>query len=160
VVLGVYTYAGVKPGFTLFAGHYYQFPIYEPILWGAAWAAPAVLIYFRDDRGNTAVERGIETLHAGEGRRVGIRVLALGAFLNVAFLAYNLVFGLVPLQPGFKWTQDVVNRSYLRGELCGPGTTFACPGGDLPLPRGDRGSHVDPNGRLIVPPGAAAHRYN
>lgn len=159
-LLGVYSYAGVKPWLTLFPGHYYQFPMYETVFWGAAWASAGALVYFRDDRGETLVHRGIERLRIGPGATVAVRVLALGAFLNLAFIAYNLVFGLMVLEPGAHWTADVVNRSYLRGELCGAGTPYACPGADLPLPRGDGASHVDPSGRFVVPPAAPAHRYN
>jgi hypothetical protein len=96
----------------------------------------------------------------GDKTRVAVRVLAAGGFLNVVFAAYNLVFGLMVIEPGARWTQDVVDRSYLRGGLCGEGTPYACPGADLPLPRGDGGSYVDPSGRFIVRPGAPADRYN
>jgi hypothetical protein len=159
-LLGVYSYAGVKPWLTLFPGHYYQFPLYEAVFWGAAWASAGALIYFRDDRGETLVHRGIERLRTGPGATVAVRVLAIGAFLNVAFIAYNLVFGLMVLEPGARWSADAVNRSYLRGELCGEGTPYACPGADLPLPRGEGGSRVDPSGQFVVPLDAPAHRYN
>jgi hypothetical protein len=74
-------------------------------------------------------------------------------------LAYAVGWWVFSMQPGAKWPDDVVNRSYFRMNTCGAGTNYACPGGDTPVPRGN-GSHLDPAGNLVVPPGAAQHRYN
>jgi hypothetical protein len=64
-------------------------------------------------------------------------------------LLYNLLFALVTLLPTFTWAPDIVqHRSYLRNQLCGSGTTYACPGKDIPIPR--RGQpHVNPAGQLV-----------
>jgi hypothetical protein len=45
---------------------------------------------------------------------------------------------------------DVVNRSYLMDGICGPGTTYACPGKDVPIPTRES-AHVDPQGQLVEP---------
>lgn len=155
VRLGLYTFAGTIPSLTLFEGHYYQFPIYEPVLIGSWWAAYGALIYFRDDNGNTIAERGIEKICATPRQKTGLRLLALTGVVNLFFLVYNVLFAGISLFPSFRWNADTVNnRSYLRDQLCGPGTTYACPGEDIPIPRVG-GAHVDPEGRLVYPPGSS-----
>jgi hypothetical protein len=57
--LGVYGYHSAIPSLSLFAGHYYQYPIYEPPILGAWLTAFSALLCFKDDRGNTLVERGM-----------------------------------------------------------------------------------------------------
>jgi hypothetical protein len=145
--LGMYIFAGTIPSLTLWEGHYYQFPLYEPILLGACWAAFGCLIYFRDDRGLTVAERGIDSLRLRRRPAGAVRLLALVGFCNLVILLYNIVFAMISLLPSFRWAEDVVNRSYFRNEVCGAGTTFACPSDDVPIPR--RGQpHVGPDGRL------------
>ena len=157
--LGVYVFAGTIPDWTLFAGHYYQFPIHETLLWAPVWAGIASMLYYRDDRGLSFVERGAETLKGPESSRYRYRFLAIAGFLNAMVVVYSLLFGVVTLQPGFRWTDDIVTRSYFRNELCGPGTPYACPGADLPVNRREPGSRIDPEGQLVVPPGSAEQRY-
>ncbi len=58
---------------------------------------------------------------------------------------------MISLLPGFRWAPDIVNhRSYLRSEICGPGTGYACPGGTF-RSRGGVGAHLNPEGKLIAP---------
>jgi hypothetical protein len=149
---GTYQYSGAIPSLTLSAGHYYQFPTYELIIWGLAWVACGWLVFSVNDSGHTFVERGIDRLRVTQKQKVLLRVLALAGFLNVVCVAYNGVFGMIPLQPSWRWSSDVADRSYLRDGLCGPGTTYACPVQQIiPVPRGSHGMHVDPQGRLVTP---------
>jgi hypothetical protein len=149
--LGLYTHVGTHPSWTLFAGHYYQFPIYEALLWGVAWGSYACLLHFVDGEGRTIAERGLDKLRGGLRKKTLLRFLALVGFINLVFAGYNLAYGLVSMQPGMRWIGDVQNRSYLTDQLCGRGTTYACPGAELPLPRGDHAIHVGPDGVLVIP---------
>jgi hypothetical protein len=152
--LGLYTFTGTIPSLTVFSGHYYQFPVYEVILIAFLWTGFAALLYFRDDQGNTVAERGVDDLRATARQKSGLRFLAIVGYANAALFAYNVCFGAFTLFPSFRWAEDIVqNRSYLRNEVCGASTTYACPGADIPIPRRG-GAHVDPNGQLVVPPGA------
>ena len=131
VRLGVFIYPSTIPSLTLWSGELYQFPIYESIIWGAGWAAMACLRFFRDDRGRTFVERGVDTLGVSEPRKTALRFCALAGAANVFLLAYNLVAGsLAPL--GTDWPEHVADKSYFRTELCTPDTTYLCPDGMLP----------------------------
>ncbi|MGH2555197.1 MAG: spirocyclase AveC family protein [Actinomycetota bacterium] len=159
MLLGLWSWAGTIPALTLWSGHYYQFPIYEAVFFGASWAACGSLVYFVDDKGRTVVERGLDSIRATDKQKIGLRILAVAGFFNMVVFFYNVAFGSMALQPQWRWAQDVVDRSYFRNNLCGEGTPYACPGWDLPLPRGNHGSHVDPDGKLVVPPGAEERRY-
>src|SRR5262249_25526712 len=56
---GFYIYPRTIQGVTLFSGNYYQIPLYEFIIDGVTVAAMGWLMYFRNDRGETIVERGL-----------------------------------------------------------------------------------------------------
>lgn len=148
---GTYIYPGALPSLTLFFGHYYQFPIYAFLLWSACWAAYGALFYFVDDRGRSIAERGVDTLRITAKQRLTVRFLALSAFLNLPLFLYTLFFIFASLQPSWRWAPDVIDRSYYRNQLCGPGTGYQCPDRGTPVPRGDGGAHVDDNGELLGP---------
>ena len=154
---GLYSFTGTIPRFTLFSGHYYQFPVYELICAGLYYVAFAGLLYFKDDKGRTVIERGIDAIKVRSGsQRAWVRFLAFAGFCNLVILFYNIAFAMFSLYPGFTWNADTVNnRSYLRDQICGAGTTYACPGEDIPIPRRG-GIHVSPEGELVDP--AAARR--
>jgi hypothetical protein len=146
--LGFFTYAGSVRALTINAGHYYQYPIYNGLLWGGFWAAVASLRYFRDDRGHSVAERGVDELSLRPRTRTGLRFLALVGFCNtVCWAAY-----IIPMQAfalnADPWPKDISNRSYLTNELCGEGTDYACPGPAVPIPR-PKSSHVAPDGSLV-----------
>jgi hypothetical protein len=138
---GVWTYPGAIKEVTLFHGHYFQFPIYEAILFGTCWAAWTFLRFFKDDKGRTVVERGADTLSVRESGRTFLRFLAIAGFLNVAMVIYSLLWATIGLHSS-EWPKDITDRSYLTNNLCGPGTGpnpadpgYACPGPGVPIPR-------------------------
>lgn len=132
-----YAYIGV-PGLTLFKGHYYQFPMVEAVLFTVMWAAFGPLFFFRDDKGLTVVERGIDKVRATPKQKIALRALALCAAGNLIYLClFNIPFALVNAH-GDRWSEDIVKRSYLTGGVCGPGTTTACPDGKLVVLPGTR----------------------
>jgi hypothetical protein len=129
---GMYAYASTVHGWTLFAGKTYQFPIYEILSWGLAWTLYATLYAYRDDRGMTLVERGVEKLRVGRKRRKLVRLLALVGVFNLIFLGQNAF--MIAISPhADPWPRGY--KSYLVNGLCGPKTAYACPAPHVPIPK-------------------------
>jgi hypothetical protein len=149
--LGLYTYPSAIRWLTLFHGHYYQFPLLEAVFYPFCWTLLTALRYYRNDKGETIVERGIEKVHATYRQKRVLRVLALcGAWNVILFFSYNMPMGLIHGLYGDTWPQDIVKRSYFTYGMCGPGTEYACPSQSVPIPH--KGSaHVDTQGELVVP---------
>lgn len=110
---------------SFWGGTFYQFPIYEFILFPSTFVACAFLIHHADPSGRTAIERGIERV-AGARRQTFVRVLAFIAFCNVLNLAYTSGMGLHAVWAD-NWPKDM--PSWLANEQCGPLTGIACPTG-------------------------------
>jgi len=153
---GVWTYPGAIKGLTLFHGHYFQFPIYESILFGSCWAAWTFLRFFKDDKGRSVVERGADTLNVRESGRTLLRFLAIAGFLNLAMLIYSLLWAVIGLHSS-EWPKDITDRSYLTNDLCGQGTGpttddpgYACPGPNVPVPR-PGSSYITTDGTSFTP---------
>lgn len=150
---GIYTYSGAKSEWTLFAGHYYQIPLYETFWAAVLWVGWASLRFFHNDKGETLAERGVHDLKITPRRKTWLRFLAVVGAVNVVYLGlFN-----IPLQiwavNGDAWPQDVTKRSYFTNGVCGEGTSYACNGPTVPLPRGDNSLHLDRNGEVVGPPG-------
>ena len=149
---GVFIYPGAIRSVSINAGHYYQWPVYEGLMWGGVQAALCCLRFFTDDRGRTVVERGLDQVRGGVVRQQFVRFLAVfAAASSIFFLIYN-----VPAQwfgmHADPWPQDVLKRSYFIGGLCGDGTDRLCPDPALPMPSKNSG-HINPGGQLVLPPG-------
>jgi hypothetical protein len=101
-----------------------------------------MLRYFRDDRGRSVVERGVDAMVASTRKKNLLRVLAVTGFINVVFVTfYNL-----PIQ-FFNLHVDTMptHPTYLRSGLCGEGTPYSCPGPEVPIYlRGQPGPQVWP----------------
>ena len=146
--LGLYAFPGAIARVSLFAGHYYQFPLYEMIFAGSCWAGFACLRYFKNDKGETLAERGVDELRASPRQVTWLRFLAINGAVNVIFLVcFNIPQQWAGLHSD-PWPKDIIKRSYLTDGLCGPGTPYACPGADVPIPRRDS-AHLNPNGELV-----------
>jgi hypothetical protein len=129
---GMYAYAGTVHSLTLWAGHTYQFPIYEIATWGLAWTVYATLYAYRDDRGMTLVERGVETLRIGRKRKKLVRFLALLAAFNLIFLVQNAVMAVIATHAD-RWPAGY--KSYLVNGICGPSTNYECSAPNVPIPK-------------------------
>jgi len=148
--LGVFEYPGGH--WALFPDSYHKYPLNEMFTIGAVFTALAALRFFRDDRGHTVVERGVEKLKLSPGRSLLLRGLAVAAFMNVAmFLGYNVPNTAIGLN-STEWPQDLQKRSYFTNYLCGDGTDRACPGGSNPTIKNDS-IYPNVNGGLTIPPG-------
>lgn len=149
---GMYTYSASIPQLSLFANHYYQFPIFEAFLMAPMWGLMGSVLYFTDDKGQTWTERGLDKMRLSPRQAGVMRFLAFSGFLNLLMICYTLGWIFFTIQPGFQWTKDTVGkRSYLIQGICGPGTNVACATEGSPLPRGSRGltQYVDPEGNVI-----------
>ncbi|MET4426818.1 spirocyclase AveC family protein [Mycolicibacterium sp. 624] len=152
---GMYVFAGTLPSLTIFQGEFYQYPLYQPFICAFLyWVAPATIYFFRNDRGETLIERGLTSMRVSSRQGQWLRFLAVAGMFNLIQITYSVFMALVSVMPTFAWADDIVdNRSYLRNELCGDGTSYACPAGDIPIPR-IGGAHVNPDGKLVIPDGA------
>jgi len=148
--VGMYQWVGVIPELTLWAGSRHQFPLYQPFLYATMLSAMTALFHFRNDYGENVIERGARTLKGTATRRTGIRFLAYVGAMNLVFFGFNFTHMFISLVNDSRWPAGIVERSYLTSNLCGPGTDYACPGPEIPNPRG--GSwHVAPDGTLVKP---------
>lgn len=84
---------GAFHAWSFWGGDFYQFPIYEFILFPSTFIACAFLLMHADARGYTAIERGIEHFASSPRLATVMRVLAFIAFCNVLNLAYTTAMG-------------------------------------------------------------------
>ena len=128
---GLFAYPGAPYSLTLWAGKYYQFPIYENIFMNFNYLSIGLLRYYRDDRGESLAERGTAALKIPEAAKTWVRFFALVGFCNISyFIVYFLPFNWMAMQsdtfPPYP--------SYMRYEICGKGTPYACPSREVPVP--------------------------
>jgi hypothetical protein len=117
------------------------------------FTATASLRFFRDDRGHTLFERGIDEVNAPAGRKVALRALAIIAGCNLVMLCGYTIPNTIMSLNGHSWPKDLQQRSYLTTGICGAGTNRLCPGPTTPIVR-NGGAYVGSNATLVVPPGA------
>src|SRR5581483_12511763 len=79
---GFYIYPNTIGSMTLFSGQYYQIPLYEFIIDSITVAAMAWIVYFRNDKGETIVERGLSNLRVSQGKKSLMRFLAFTCIIN------------------------------------------------------------------------------
>ena len=134
-------YPGSVRSLTLFAGTYYQFPLYEPFIIATFACGMTAVRWFRDDRGRSLAERGSETLRIGGRARTGLRFLAVTGLVHTWFIVgYFVPYNFFAL----KADTFPAMPSFLRAGICGQGTDYACPSGSVPIPHG-KSLHVGPD---------------
>jgi hypothetical protein len=151
VRFGLYVFLGPPwKALTLFSGHYYQFPVYETMFLAIPMTIFACIRHFRNDRGETLAERGVEKLQMSKGRIGAMRFLALLGLFNLIYLCtFNIPMNFFGMRTRTA-PADLQHRSYLTTGVCGTGTSYICPGTDVPVPK--RGSgHVAPDGSYVRP---------
>jgi hypothetical protein len=127
----LYATPGTVHSLSLWGGERYQFPLYESLFWGFVWAASGALRYFRDDKGRSIVERGAESLLVSQRTQTVLRTFAVIGFLNAMYLIFNICINFMALQMDQTPTGY---PTYLRNDMCGAGTAYACPGPEVPIP--------------------------
>jgi hypothetical protein len=119
---------------TLFNGTDYAFPIYEAPMWGGTLTMLACLHFFRDDRGRSIPERGIDQLGIRNGKvKTLARYLAIMGVCQLAILLpYNIPYNYIGQRAG-SIAAPLVERPWRIGGVCGPATAYDCPNTKLPL---------------------------
>ncbi|GGV45034.1 DUF5135 domain-containing protein [Actinomadura cremea] len=148
---GMYAYPGAIRELSINAGTYYQWPVYEGLMWGGVQTALCCLRYFTDDRGRTVVERGLDGVRAGVARQL-TRFLAIFAAVSASFFVIYMIPAQWVGMHADPWPVDVQKRSYFSGPVCGEGTDRPCPDPRLPIPTKHSG-YINSEGELILPPG-------
>jgi len=146
---GFYIYPYTIDDFTLFSGEYYQIPVYELLIDGVTVAAMSWVVFFRNDKGETIVERGLGDLTVSARKKALLRVLSFVLIINLIFGAYDLI-----VQP-FIHSGDGVpkvhqERSYFMGNYCGEGSQTACWNKALPMPL-DESAKLNPRTLKLEP---------
>jgi hypothetical protein len=158
MVMGSHSYASAIHALSLNPGKYYEFPVYQGITASLLYTTWGSMRYFRDDRGHSFAERGIDKLHVSVSLKGWLRFFAVyGAITGIFFVFYHLPNAVIALR-GDAWPQDVQTRSYFVTGMCGAASDVACPDPRLPFPRGDNSVRVGPKGTLVVPNGVAVPR--
>jgi hypothetical protein len=146
---GIYGYHSAVPELTLWHGEYYQMPIYEAIYAGFWCLGYSCLMYFRNDKGQTLVERGIERVRTGKVGQLGLRFAAMTAICTAIYMvSYNIPYWITN-NLNAAWPKAAQENSYWTNYICGPETNQACPSPDLPITKRNSG-HFDPSGTFIV----------
>jgi hypothetical protein len=151
---GIWCFHGSIPSVTLWYGHYYQMPIPDAVFCGFWFTGIGALLHFRNDKGETLVERGTNDLRWNPKVKLGLRFAALSAASALLYaVTYNVPYMLIN-NSNERWPASTQRASYLTNFICGPETNVACPSPDLPIAR--RGAvWFTPQGMLRVPKGGA-----
>lgn len=135
---GIYAYPGSIRSLSLWGGHWYQFPMYEAFLFGGWWGLCTVLLYFKDDKGLTWVERGVEKIdmckrsNFKKGLVRAIAVIGFCQVVEVLFYVGPMAMFTANADP----FPDDTPAFFTTGTgMCGPGTGVSCPRPDLPIQR-------------------------
>lgn len=128
---GLFAYPGAPAWITLWAGEPHQFPLYETFFMNFNYLSIGLLRYYRNDKGESWAERGVSSFSISERAKSAMRFFALLGFCNISyFIVYFMPYNWMAMQadtfPAYK--------SYMRYEICGEGTPYACPSREVPIP--------------------------
>ncbi|MGQ0700739.1 MAG: spirocyclase AveC family protein [Panacagrimonas sp.] len=133
--LEIFKYVGTYAPLTVFAGTEHQYPLYNSVIMAMFFMGMTSLRYFRDDKGNSWAEKGIDQVQLPAAGKSVLRQFAIMGFLsaNIMIMYYTpyLLFSMkVDSFPQYP--------SYLTADICGERSAYACPGREVPIPK--RGS--------------------
>jgi len=139
LLIGWFAYPGGWTGLTILDGTRWKFPLLSPVLGGLETFAWVSLRYFRDARGLTLAERGVEALRISGFRALGVRFLAIYAALVLTTAIFNIGNQWQGTHSG-SWPTSM--PSYL-STTCPELRTNprACGGPGVPIVRSDRPGH-------------------
>ena len=128
---GFYAYAAGPRLGTVWAGTPQQLPLYTVFAMSFLYLILGLLRYYRNDRGESWAERGVSAMKLPEGAKTALRFFALVAFCNLSyfvnyFMPYNWLAMQADSMPKYP--------SYMRVDVCGHGTPYACPSREVPIP--------------------------
>ena len=131
--MGLYSYLGASHQWSIFGGHYYQFPLFIGTITAFFFMGVCWIIRFRDDKGLCFAERGADKLGVSPRVNTFVRFLALVGFMNVLTLATYWI----PVQWQYTHGDSIPadTPAYLSNDLCGDKAGFPCPGPGVPFPR-------------------------
>jgi hypothetical protein len=153
MVMGSHSYASSIRALAVNAGKYYEFPVYQGITASLIFTTWGAMRYFRDDRGHSFAERGVDQLNVSVRSKGWMRFFAVsGAITGIFFAFYHFPNAMIAVR-GDAWPEDTQKRSYFVTEMCGAASDVACPDPRLPFPRGEGSVRVGPDGTLVVPDG-------
>ena len=135
----VYAYPGAIRSFALFPGETYQFPLNEGILFGGLGVGSmTALLYFRDDNGQSFVERGADSLKVSATAKGWLRGFAVFGYCHLMFfMLYAVPMQFFSLHSG---PYPEGYPSYMLNGMCVYGENAdQCPGPGVALPRLDGG---------------------
>lgn len=158
VAMGLYHYGGMPDSVSILAATRFKFPLFEPVLIGACFAGFASFYYFRNDKGETLAERGLDQINTRPAAKQWLRFLAFSGAINAAFMVlFSIPHILINLQAD-AWPKAIQELSWYTHGLCGEGTLNACGGKNIATPRREPAINIGPDGELTLPPGTVAPR--
>jgi Spirocyclase AveC-like len=123
-------YPGVIHALSMYPNTAVQWPLYAGPIMGFVLSLYTVLRYYRDDKGYSFCEKGVDKLNVPTGAKTFIRYLALSGVAHCIFL-----FGYYVPWNAFAIHVDTSAPlpSYVRHATCGKGTAYACPSPYVPI---------------------------
>jgi hypothetical protein len=127
--LGAYEETGWS--FSWLDSTYSHNPLRNIVCFSFVFTFAALLRYYKNDRGETLVERGASRVTGGPGKVTGLRFLAvLTATMACLTIGYHIPMAITTLvNPNAAWHDGMVNSSFLNNHECGAGTNRECPKG-------------------------------
>jgi hypothetical protein len=117
-----------ETGLSINEGTYYQNPWRNILLAALMWTVMACLWYFRDDHGNTLVERGLRGVRRDSGKGIVLRFFAvLAAIQLILIIFYQVPMALYEKHQNGHWPESISTQTYLNDHQCGYDTPRPCP---------------------------------
>jgi hypothetical protein len=127
--LGFYEESGQSIPFL--DSYYSHNPLRNIVGFAVIFTAAACLRFYRNDRGETLVERGAHQMGGSPGKVTALRFFAvLTATQACMFFGYHVPVAITTLvDPHAEWHQGMVQSSFLNNHMCGAGSSTNCPAG-------------------------------
>lgn len=113
---------GSTQKFSLWGGQFFQFPLYEFLLFPLPFIACAFLLHSVNEKGYSSIEGGTGKLENLRMKTL-FRILAFVGFCNVLNLTYTTTMGVITLKSD-PWPSNM--PSWLINEQCGDEIGIAC----------------------------------